>query len=96
MNTKPKTFSMSFRKEAMPTVKGEEMSKKDKKMDFPAFPKPEDFDCDWSWDKSDMKAFWEKAIDFQKSSVDASKDNFDEFFSYYQDMMDDFAAFLPD
>jgi hypothetical protein len=45
---------------------------------------------------ADMKSFWEKGIDLQKSSIDRSKDQYDQFFTYIQDMMDDFVESLPE
>ena len=75
---------------------------------WPLFP-PLD-EIDWAWkdcnlEKSKakfegfnagMKSFWEKSIDMQKSSLDGSKDQYDQFFDYIQDMMDSFAESLPE
>ena len=78
------------------------MSKKTKKKaGFPMFPgmmfpMPDASDWDWNWNKSDMKSFWEKNIEQQKSSKDASKNQFDQSFEYFQDMLDSFAETLPE
>ncbi|MBO7675842.1 MAG: hypothetical protein J6S63_12680 [Atopobiaceae bacterium] len=45
---------------------------------------------------SNMRSFWEKTIDMQKSSIDASRDQYNQFFSYMMDMQDNFAESLPD
>jgi len=46
--------------------------------------------------KAEMKAFWEKGIDFQKSSIDGGKDQYDQFFAFIQETMDNFAEALPE
>ena len=68
-----------------------------------------DWSWDWDWDsqkekvdeksqefKADFKTYWEKAIDIQKSSIDSSKDQFDQFFEYMMGMQDDFVEFFPE
>ena len=63
----------------------------------------------WDWDsqkekadeksqefKADFKTYWEKAIDVQKSSIDSSKEQFEQFFEYMMGMQDDFVEFLPE
>ena len=46
--------------------------------------------------KSNAKATWEKAADMRKSSIDASKDQFGQLFSYMMDMQDGFVEALPE
>ena len=68
-------------------------------------------DCGWDWDwssrkekaeeksqefKADFKARWEKAIDMQKSSIDGSKGQYEQFFAHMMDLQDDFAEALPE
>ena len=45
---------------------------------------------------STAKTTWGKAADMHKSSIDASKDQFGQFFSYMMDMQDGFADSLPE
>ena len=79
---------------------------------WPVFPMPKWDIPDWNWGdwdgnkekakekfdsfKADMKSFWEKGIDLQKSSIDKSKEQYDQFFANFQEMMDDFADSLPE
>ncbi|MBE6473111.1 MAG: hypothetical protein E7Z99_05965 [Coriobacteriaceae bacterium] len=84
------------------------MSKEEKAGNvWPMFPKWDPAQAFWNGDKEkskeqfkkfegDMKEFWEKSIDIQKSSIDRSKDQYDQFFEYVQDMMDDFAGAFPE
>ena len=46
--------------------------------------------------KSNVKTYWEKNIDMQKSSVDASKEQWNQFFDHIIDMQDTFVASLSD
>ena len=46
--------------------------------------------------KSNAKKAWKKSIDMRKASVDLSKDQFTQFFSYMMDMQENFAASLPE
>jgi hypothetical protein len=89
----------------MPIMKGEEKMSKNKegKMSdfmplFPPFPMPDL--SDWSkqlgWNAPDFKANWESAIDGQKSAIDASKDQYEQFFEYMSGMFDSFAEALPE
>ena len=74
---------------------------------FFMFPMPGAFARDWGSSQggskerarelqADMKTHWKNAIDMQKSSIDASRDQFERFLGYMTDMRDDFAEFLPD
>ena len=74
---------------------------------WPMFPQWDPSKMDWfgNQEKSkkmfnkfedEMKTFWEKSIDMQKSSIDRSKDQYDQFFAYIQESMDDFAAAFPE
>ncbi len=46
--------------------------------------------------KADIKPYWEKTIDFQKSALELTKDLYDLFFTYISDMLDGLAESLPD
>jgi len=45
---------------------------------------------------TNMKSYWEKALDMRKSSIDGSKDQYTQFFSNLMDMQDGFTASLPE
>ena len=102
MSMMPKMIDIGFRKYVMPIMKGEEKMSKSKegKAGFmpPMFPMWEMPDMDWSFgfNSSDFKANWEKSIDRQKSNLDASKDQYNQFFEYMADMLDSFADALPE
>ena len=100
LSMSPKMLNIFFRKHIMPIMKGEEkMSKQQQTMaGFPMFPMPDMSEWNWDcgWGKSELKSFWEKGIEQQKSSKNAAKDQFEQFFGYSQDFLDDFADYLPD
>lgn len=87
------------------------MSKKtEEKGNMPAFPMFDPSEWDWSdWEgnqekatkkakefRNEMKSFWEKGIEMQKSALDNSKDQYDQLFASMQETMDSFAEFLPE
>jgi hypothetical protein len=65
-------------------------------MPTPPFPMPDPSEFKMPVSKSDVKAAWEKSIDRQKSNLDASKDQYIQFFGYMSDMLDSFADALPE
>ena len=65
----------------------------------------------WGWDgrdgeeesaskardlRAETKLAWEKSIDIQKSTIEMSRNQYDQFFEGMQDAMDDFAERLPE
>ena len=46
--------------------------------------------------KSTLKTFWMQNIDMQKASVENSKEQWNQFFTYLMDMQDTFFASVPD
>ena len=111
MKSMPKMFDMSFRKYVLPIMKGEgKMGKKKSDNGWPEFPMWDPSEWDWAdWDgnkekakakakdfRNDFQSFWEKGIDWQKSAIDNSKDQYEQFFASMQDAMDSFAEFLPE
>lgn len=46
--------------------------------------------------KTNTKTFCEQRIDMRKSSIEASRDRWNQFFEYMMSMQDSFAASLPD
>ena len=102
----PKMISIAYRKYVLPMIKGDgKMGKR--KNGWPMLPMWGASNWDWgsSQEKSktrakelttDMKSFWEKGIDLQKSSIDNSKDQYDQFFTYVQETRDSFAESLPE
>jgi hypothetical protein len=46
--------------------------------------------------KSSMMTFWEQMIDMQKSAMEASKEQWNQFFKNTLDIEDTFAAIMPD
>ncbi len=112
MNGAPKMIDVAFRKYVLPIVKGDgKMSKKKADNgSWPMLPMLDEFDWNWDdWDtvqkkskkkakefSAEIKSFWEKGIDLQKSSLDKSKDQYDQFFDSMQDAMDSFAEALPE
>lgn len=46
--------------------------------------------------KSNMKTFWEQKIEMQKSSIEASKEQWNRYFGYLMDIEETFASSLPE
>ena len=46
--------------------------------------------------KSGVMTFWEQVIEMQKSTVEASRDQWNQFFKHSMDMQETFASVLPD
>ena len=46
--------------------------------------------------RSNMKTFWEQTIDMQRSTVEAARDQWNQFFKYMLDMQETFAESLPE
>ena len=44
----------------------------------------------------EMKSFWEQVIDMEKSSVDSSREQWNQFFERMMDMEDSFIESMPD
>ena len=112
MASMPKMFNMAFRKYVMPIAKGDgKMSKKTAGFPMLPMWEEFDWDWDWDWDwdafqekakgtadgfAGGFKANWEKAIDFQKSTVKSSKDQYAQFFDYMTELLDNVAETLPE
>ncbi len=84
----------------MALTKGEAKMNKEEKytVTMPPFPMPDP--SDWAkqlgWNAPNFKEEWEKAIDWQKSNVDATKDQYSQFFGYMSDMLDSFVDAIPE